>query len=183
MQLTEDDVARHFPLVRLVVGRMLRQGQLWEHHELDDLEAVGRWAVCEALRRWDPDKGAQSSYLVPYIRGYLLHYQRDVSRPHGWHRDLGQVARVVSLDAPVNETGRTLLDVVAEEEAPVDDAETMFSRLLQVSARLTGRQRVVAEHLLADEPLAAAAKRLGVSHTIAGRIAKQVRQEFAEALA
>lgn len=181
--VTDDDVARHFPLVRHVMARMLREGQLARRHDLDDVEAVGRWAVFDALRRFDPSKGvAQSTYLSSYIWGYVMRYQRDVSRSTGWHRQHGQVARVDSLDAPVNEGGRTLLDIVAEQAGPGDDARRAARRLLDVTAGLSGRERLIAEHMLAGESVRDAARHLGISQGIGSRIGLRLRRAFADAL-
>lgn len=178
--MTSDEVARHFPLVRLIVGRMRRQGQLSPRLELDDVENVARLAVWEALRRFDPERGKQSTYVSRYVWGYVMRYQRNLTRSTGWHRDLGQLATVVSLDAP-DDSGRTLLDVMAEQ--PADDAHARYVELLHAAAELDGRERVIARHLLADRSIDEAAHELGLSHDRTGRLATSVRRALAKACA
>lgn len=182
--MTNADVERHFGLVGYVLGRMTANGQLVLDLEREDLEAVGRFAVFQALRRWDPSKGRQSSFLYPYVWGTVMRYQRDVSKPLGYSRKDGQVATVVSLDAPLGEDGRTWLDLLADEEAPPEDrADRQLAQLMRAAARLEGSERVIAEHLLAGETASSAAGQLGVSRTTACKIAKRVRRVLADELA
>src|SRR4051812_21497230 len=95
-EVTDAEVARHFPLVGVVLRRMRARGQLAAHLEREDLEAVGRFAVWQALRRWDRAKGAQSTFLVRTIEGTVRNYQRDTSKALGWHREHGPIASIGS---------------------------------------------------------------------------------------
>lgn len=179
--VSDAEVAQHFPLVNYTLERMGRRGQLAGQVEYEDLEAVGRWAVWEALRRWCPAKGKQSTYLSSYIWGYVLKHQRDATKANGWHRELGRLAVVVSLDAELSDDGGSLLDVVAASEP--DPEQDALAHLADVAARMPHNHRVVAERILADETVAPAADELGLSRARVGQIAKRVRATFAQALA
>lgn len=180
--VTDDELARHFPLVGFVLRQMRARGQLADHLEHEDVEAVGRFAVWQALRRWDASKGTQSTYLSSYIWGYVMRYQRDTSKADGWHRAHGRIARIASLDAPVSASGQTLLDLVAER-GRLDAGAHAALRLLDAAADLPARERVVAAHLLTDTPAADVAARLDVSRAQVGRIASRVRRALADVVA
>jgi RNA polymerase sigma factor (sigma-70 family) len=179
--VTDADVARHFPLVAVIIRRMHARGQLAEHLESEDIEAVGRFAVWRALCRWDASKGTQSTFITAYVEGSIRNYQRDVTKPDGWHRKHGRIARIGSLDAPVTDDGRTLLDLLAEDQ--VDDDDALAAReLLAAAARLPERECLVAAQLLSGAPLAHAAARLNVRQQQVSKIARRVRDQLAEVL-
>jgi hypothetical protein len=181
--VTSAEVARHFGLVGHVIGRMLRRGALLPQLELEDVEAVGRFGLWQGLRHASPAAAgtAQTAYLATYIEGYIRHYQRQVTKALGWHRELGQVAHVDSLDAPYGDDGRTLLDFVGERAAP--DGRALLVEVLRAVADLAGEERAIAEQLLADRPIADAAARAGVTPSYARKIATRVRRRVADSLA
>lgn len=183
-EVTSAEVERHFPLVHYTLRRMASRRQLAVGVDLEDLEAVGRWAIWEALRRWKPSKGRQSTYVSAYIWGYVMKHQRDMTKADGWHRTEGRLATVLSLDAPIGaDADMTLADVVAAQ--PASGPSDELAHLRDVAARLPHKQRVVAERLLADEPVAtaAASKELGVSRQRLGQISRHVRVLLAAARA
>lgn len=183
--VTDAEVARHFPLVHYVLNRMTRKGQIVVGVDLDDLEQVGRLAVWEALRRWRPGKGAQSTYLASYIWGYVLKHQRDVTKATGWHRDLGQVATVASLDAPVSADSEvTLGDVLAQapDELPFDEEIEGDALLRDIEARvereLPWQRQIVAYGILAGQSQGVAADLLGVSRSRVSQLVPRVREDL-----
>jgi RNA polymerase sigma factor (sigma-70 family) len=183
-QVTDTEVARHLPLVHYTLQRMQRRGQLaLTDVDYEDLEAIGRWAVWEALRRWSPAKGAQSTYLSSYIFGYVLRHQRDMTKANGWHRTDGRIATIQSLDAPISpDDQRTLADVLVLDQDPEPSSDTL-EHLTDVAARMPRQRRLIAERILADQPVSHAADELGVSRQRVSQIAQRVRADLADALA
>lgn len=128
--VTDEEVARHLPLVHHTLQRLYRQKQIAQGIEYDDLVAVGWWGAWEALRRWKPEKGAQSSYMSSYIWGYVMKYQRDATKATGWNRTAGgRIATVVSYEETIVE------DVtIASTLAAPDDTEESAAWSLELQA-------------------------------------------------
>lgn len=86
-------------LVRYVIANLKKGGQL-KGYDFDDedLISVGLLAAVKTFKRWNPEQGALSTFLVPRIRGAILDYvNTEVSHGMG-----GKTARVcvLSLDSP-----------------------------------------------------------------------------------
>ena len=60
--------SKALPLVKWQLGRMVQSGQLQSQYLTDDLIQQCSLAVGKALRRWDPAKGAFSTFMVQSIR-------------------------------------------------------------------------------------------------------------------
>lgn len=171
--VTSAEVERHRGLVGMVVSKLYRQKKLSAEVEWDDAFAVGMWAAWEALRRWEPAKGAQSTYLTSYIWGYVMKYQRDVTRATGWHRTDGRIAEVGSLDAPIDDT-RTLMDTLKDTAAPEPFEDDLVVQVRGLIARMPPSMRMVGEAMLEDRTVSSCAEPLGVSTSRVGQLKIQV---------
>ena len=65
-------IEKHLPLAAHLARRYDRRGE-----PLDDLLQVARLALVKAAGRWDPRRGAFTTYAVPTILGELRRYFRD----------------------------------------------------------------------------------------------------------
>ncbi len=85
IQLRNRIVELNMGLVRQVAHRLSSQSAI----PYEDLEQLGSLGLIRAVERFDPNQGcAFSSFAMPYIRGEMLHFQRDHSRivriPRRW---------------------------------------------------------------------------------------------------
>lgn len=60
-------------MVRPILARMVRRGSIPGID--DDLVGVGNLAVCEAVRTWEPARGAFSTHIGNKVKGAVLDYQ------------------------------------------------------------------------------------------------------------
>lgn len=68
------------PLVKWQLGRMVQSGQLQSHYLTDDLIQQCSLAVGKALRKWDPVRGAFSTFMVKCIYTAAMdHIRREAS--------------------------------------------------------------------------------------------------------
>lgn len=68
------------PLVKWQLGRMVQSGQLQSHYLTDDIIQQCSLAVGKALRKWDPARGAFSTFMVTCIRTAATdHIRREAS--------------------------------------------------------------------------------------------------------
>lgn len=74
----------NLPLVRFTLNRMKADGELVQPIN-DDLIQQGALALGEALARWQPDRGALSTFIVAAIRGAVLDFMA-ASRSGGMGR-------------------------------------------------------------------------------------------------
>lgn len=176
--VTSAEVERHTGLVCMVLNKLYRQHKLGAEIEWDDAYAVGLWAVWEALRRWESAKGKQSTYLTSYIWGYVMKYQRDVTRATGWHRTDGRIAHLESLDAPLTAdtegNAPTLMDGLKDMAAPEPFANEIGEQVRDLIARMPPNMRMIGEAMLEDRTVASCAGPLGVSTSRVGQIKNQV---------
>lgn len=182
-EVTDAEVARHFPLVTYTLNRMRRRGELVAGLEWDDLEAVGRWAIWEALRRWSPAKGKQSTYLSSYIWGYVMRHQRAATKATGWNRsEGGQIATIVHLDEPTNDEGtRTLGDTLNthDDTAEQGEAHATIGHLRDRVNAMAPRDRAIAVAILAGIPPSSLAERLGISRGRISQIVPKIKAQLA----
>lgn len=179
--VTDAEVARHFPLVHYTLQRMARKSQLSGKVDYEDLVAVGQWAVWEALRRWDPGKGTQSTYLSSYVWGYVMKHQRDMTRALGYDtRRKEQLATVVSLDAALSDPSDdsyTLLSILPAPDS-TDEAAEFTGRLADLSEWVESMRepfRTVARRRLFDDATCTdIAVELGVSRARIGQVSQRV---------
>ena len=136
----EEGIAENEGLVRSIVARITGERGL----ELDeDMLQMGRIALWNALRRFDPRRGMKlSTYAVPCIRNCVLDELRRRARYRG--------VFVRSLQDPLEEGEEgTWEDVVADERAadPAGDSEEeeRTERVLRRVASLPERDREVVE--------------------------------------
>jgi RNA polymerase sigma factor (sigma-70 family) len=156
--VSDAEVARHLPLVDFTLNRMIRRGEVAPSMEYEDLQAIGRWAVWEALRRYDPALGSPSTYLTSYIRGYVLTKQKRQTRGDGFGRRDGvdqQLATVVSYEEQTRDS-RTLLSRLAGADDTSEqaiDAATLRDLLDRLARLPTRRHRDVARAMVLGEPV------------------------------
>jgi RNA polymerase sigma factor (sigma-70 family) len=154
-QASDADVDRHRGLVHLVLQRMIRRGQIAPSLlEYDDLYQIGLVAVWEAMRRWQPAKGAQSTYVSSYIWGHVMHAIRRATKLDGWVASRHErIATVVSWDEEILED-ITIRDTLAAPEDVSDDAQwtTLLADLHATAATMTPLRAAIAHNVLAGRP-------------------------------
>ena len=64
------EITDHIPLVKSIVGKLCRY--LPATLDRDDLIQGGTVALVECFARYDPARGAFSTYAYPFIRGATL---------------------------------------------------------------------------------------------------------------
>lgn len=185
--VSDQELYDHQWIVRAVLNRMRKHGQLVNTVEEEDLEQVATIALWRALTRWDPERGQQRHvYCWSVIHGALLHYQRDITRPQGWHRKHGQIARVDSLSAPDVTGGDLTLEHSLPD--PIDIADRVHWRheleaILDRIHHMEPCEQVIAGAMLNDIPVTRTKTRLGVTQPQTSKIARRVRNELSQALA
>jgi RNA polymerase sigma factor (sigma-70 family) len=95
----------------------------------EDLVQEGLLAVCRAVERYDPDRGARfSSYAVPVIRHTLTQYVRRMGFGLAVPRLAGPVA-VAPTSQSTNGNGRRLSLALLSLDALLDDGGSLADRL------------------------------------------------------
>lgn len=185
-EVGDQEVRENERLVHHVLQRMRRRNQLADRVEYEDLAQIGMWGLWEALRRWQPSKGARSTYCSAYIWGYVMKHQRDITKAEGWHHKLGQIATVVSYEETIVEDF-TVLDSLAAPDDTAEEAEaaSRVRELRALVARMPASHRLVGERILDGLPTQSreVVEALGVSRSRVGQITDRVRARMAEAIA
>jgi RNA polymerase sigma factor (sigma-70 family) len=118
-------VEAHVGLVEFVVRR---RGSI-AGIAREDLIQEGLLAVCRAVERYDPDRGARfSSYAVPVIRHALAQYVRRMGFGLGAPRPAPPAGAAAS-SPPTNGTGRRRSPAAVSLDAPLDDGGSLAERL------------------------------------------------------
>jgi RNA polymerase sigma-32 factor len=168
--------------LRLVM-KIARQLDRTHGDGFDDLVQEGCLGLIEAIRRFDPGKGARlTTYAALWIRAYIMKYAMDnvrvvravrtrAERAAFFHGVVGHAE--VSLETPARAEGASLADVLADPTAPADRRLEVAELAWRVrrsaealAPQLPGRQlTVLRERLLADEPAPrqAVARRMSLS--------------------
>ena len=67
------------PLVKLTITRLISSGRITTDQATDDLLQEGNLAAGRAIRSWDPDKGAFSTWVMRAAHGAMLDHLRRAS--------------------------------------------------------------------------------------------------------
>jgi RNA polymerase sigma-32 factor len=184
--------------LRLVV-KIARELDRTRGRQLEDLVQEGALGLIQAIRRFDPAKGASLiTYAAFWIRAFVMkHIMENVrvvrvvrtraERVAFFHGVVG--AAEVSFDAKSVRDARPLKDLVADPAPRTDEVvETaeLVQRVREVVARLEGRLEsrdatILRERLLTDEPrsLGDLGRRVSLSgervRQIEGRLRAEIR--------
>lgn len=155
MKLTDEQrrtVEENLWLVQFVM-RKVRYAIVRSGLSMDDAHQIGCEALCKVVTRWDPQRGALSTYAVPWIRGEILKYCTTntlISASSSTMRRRPELYNaVVSLQAPVGDTDDlTLGDLLpanadTERRSIVSEVWDLFSPREQqvLSGVLDGHRR------------------------------------------
>jgi RNA polymerase sigma factor (sigma-70 family) len=186
------------PLVKSEYGRMVRLGHVSEPQDKGDDHWLneGMLIAGEAMRKWDPAKGAYSTYIVSHLRTALPMAVRKDARGGITARDYGVSVSVVSLqdqrpgvdansDDPDDDGtyDATLAYAEAPEELgdPVEEASRIEvqTRLAVALASLPVEER---EALIATqiEAVGAYATRTGIDPATVWRRVRRARSKVQE---
>ena len=165
---------------------------------LDDAVAVGRMALYEASKNYDPSRGSPfSTHAAVAIKRSIIDRERIEARqgmPGAGTRESRRTgARVAmdALDALVSEdSDETHLDRLvamgpsAEANALASEASDMVARLVD-QMEMTDRERAVWRNMMRDEPETGAVlgARLGIGGARVSQIAKELRERARTLLA
>ena len=179
--------------LRLVL-KLARQLDRTRGRTFDDLVQEGTLGLLEAIRRFDPGKGARlSTYAAFWIRAYIMKYAMDNVRIVRAVRTRaerlaffkGQVAfNEVSLEAPASRDGVPLVEAMPDPGTPADlqlETAELAWRVRRsadtLALRLPVRHvKILRERLLDDEPASrrAVARRVSLS----GERVRQIEGEL-----
>lgn len=149
----------------------------------DDIVQEGCLGLMEAIRRFDPDKGARlTTYAALWIRAYIMKYAMDNVRIVRAVRTRAERAAFfegtvgspeVSVDAPSRPDGTTLADLLPDASPPADlrlETAELAWRVRRSASALAPRLSpahalVLRQRLMADDPAPrqAVARRMSLS--------------------
>lgn len=158
------------PLVVNVAKRLQRAEQT-PSAELLDLIQEGSIAAGQAVKSWDPDKGALSTWVVARARGAMLDYARSPKARSG-----GVVGTQEELRAATIPAGRNA-EIESEEES--EDAEIVRAAMRSLSPR---SRQLVRDYWYTGLTLKEIAERDGVSTTTIHKLLKRAQDNMREFL-
>ena len=165
-------VSENLALVRQVANRLSKQtGQ-----PFDELVSAGSLGLIRAVEAFDLNRDCVlSSFAVPYIRGAILHDQRDNGQPLKTPRRLRELhQRARRLVEQRRRQGEAPLDTASLAEAlncridQLEEAKTVHRalQLLSLDAPLPGSHQTGGEHRCLIEQIAAPEASGGTGHAI-----------------
>lgn len=183
--------------LRLVL-KIARQLDRTHGRAFDDIVQEGCLGLIEAIRRFDPAKGARlSTYAALWIRAYIMKYAMDnvrvvravrtrAERVAFFRGEVGSPE--VSLDASPRADGTSLADSLPDPAAPADRRLEVAELAWRVrrsadalAGGLPGRQAtVLRDRLLAEEP----APRQSVARrvSLSGERVRQIERQLQSAI-
>ncbi len=154
--------------LRFVGSRVMR---LWDKFD-EDLYQTGCIGLIMAIDRFDETKNFKfSTFAARYIDGYILTHMNSEGVIKPYRNNLGDRKGylrkiVVPIDSPIfnttNDEELTWFDVSASTDDVIDAAVGQV-RYEQFLSRLTKKQRVLIELLVAHKYRTEAAKEIGIS--------------------
>lgn len=138
-----------------LVHFFLRRWKCFDGYE--DIYAAGREGLIDAARKYDASRGIKfSGFARMYIIGYALkHLNRYAAFIRSPRRHKTKIP-VSSLDAPIDDDGTLLIDILkADAAAPTKnfEHEDQLDAIRRAIGRLTERQQQVCHKLLAGDRL------------------------------
>ena len=189
--------AEHIKLARWAVNRWLRR-RPWFEHLRDDLVAAAVAELCEAVRHYDPERGAWSSLAVVAAEHAILHEIRRIGGPvrtpngkrpsrsvsvdedHGPGTDAVAVheLRGSSRDAHIN-AAQTLLEVLADD-APTPEQEAASAEAPRLLGALGDTERMILARRAGGETLAEIGEDMGCSRQYVQQVEARALRRLAE---
>jgi len=184
--------------LRLVI-KIAREADRTHRQPLDDLVQEGTLGLIQAIRKYQPTKGASlSTYAGIWIRAYVMKHIMDNVRIVRAVRTREQrmaffrgivAGAEVSIDAP-RANGTKPIDDVPDDQSPTAEEAVEAAELLhrlreeisQLKSRLTPREvAILDERLLAEQPesLRVVGQRLSLSGERVRQIELRLLQSFA----
>jgi len=170
---TDKLVTENINLVHGVCRRMPYSDQY------EDLFGVGALALVRASKRYKPELGyAFSTFAVPYIRGEIMRYLRDVDR-HGlrYPRSSRKRAVCISFSQPLSEDENNTLENLIEEHEDFTTAEVE-----DFISTLNCRQRYICVLLMEGKTQKEIGGKLKISQAQVSRILAKIRKKYKDAM-
>lgn len=181
--VTDQEVRDNERLVHSVLQRMSRKGQLALSVDYDDHIQAGMIGLWEALRRWDPARGALSTYCTPYIWGFVMRHQRAATRATGYSYSAGGfLAKVVSYEAELRD--RPALRETLPGLADTAEQAHSLVRLRRLAEQLDELreplQTIARRCIIGEDPQPDVAADLGVTKQAVSLQVRRLRRLLAE---
>lgn len=171
----ESEIEQHFGLVNFTLKKYIPlQGR--QSADFEDLQQIGKIELLKAIRRYDPNKGAFTTYAVYCIRfGVWKYLQRKRKDGLKVPRTVGaENIQVLSIDQPIGEGEITLLDIFSTDD---DLTEIQVDEFVQ---SLPDRERKLLLYRLEGASQKEIAKEMGISQTHISRLLKRIGEKYLE---